>query len=486
MKILSRDDEDNSRTAGLATRITVKMGSKVMFRRNIDVTLGLVNGTIGTIISITRSFDTNDVEKIKIRLKTGFEYEIKRVRVKFTLMDGVYVVRKQFPLCLSYGITLHKSQGLSLDHVAIDAGNSIFTCGQTYVGLSRVTTLDGLHLINFDPHSVKADELAIIEYNRLRQKFRSDLGPIKYVKQRARKVSDFIWAIPKNVVECQIATNQMKNISAWSINGLTNVDGVSCYANAIIQCIFNCQPIREQLFNITKEKENPLTLLLRAYVERNNLLNSVAVREYVGGSFSEKKHHDVSEFFIGICNKSDIVKNVVEHKLTIKTRCKACQCTTTDEQPNNILVLTVPRIKKALNLQDIIEHSLSQWHSIEGQCNSCGGIGTLLTKTSMSAVKQVLILKLLVMSVNKESLKLSKNNFSIKGVPSAVVTVCGKKYKVNSAIFHHGRTIFEGHYTSMLRAGPSWICVNDSKVEKKSWPRNAKNSYVYFLEQTKK
>lgn len=95
--------------------------------------------------------------------------------------------------------------------------------------------------------------------------------------------------------------------------------------------------------------------------------------------------HDVPEFVMGICSKSDVVQNVVEHNLTIKIHYKACQYTTTGGQPNNILVLIVSRIKKALTLRDIIEHSLSQWHSIEAQCNSCYGIGTLLKTTSMSA-----------------------------------------------------------------------------------------------------
>lgn len=170
---------------------------------------------------------------------------------------------------------------------------------------------------------------------------------------------------------------------------------------------------------------------------------------------------------MGICRKSDLLRNVVEHKLTIKVRCKACQYTTTSQQPNNILVLTVTPIKKALTLQELIEHSLSQWHPIEGQCNACDGLKTLLTKTMLSAVQRVLILQFLIFSVDEKTSKLSKINFSIKGIPSAVVAVCGQKYKVNSAIFHHGQIIFEGHYTSMLRSGTSWVVADDTKVEKK-------------------
>ncbi|EFN71898.1 ATP-dependent DNA helicase PIF1, partial [Camponotus floridanus] len=169
LKVLSNNDDDNSRTAGLSKQITVKIGAKVMIRRNIDASLGLVNGTITEVISIVQDPCTNDVEKIKLLLPSGAEYLIERVNVKFEVMDRAYVTRKQFPLSLSYGITIHKSQGLSLKCAIMDIGNSIFNCGQVYVALSRVTSLDGLHLINFDPSSIMASEEAIVEYNRLRR-----------------------------------------------------------------------------------------------------------------------------------------------------------------------------------------------------------------------------------------------------------------------------------------------------------------------------
>jgi len=135
-------------------------------------------------------------------LPSGLEYFIERVSVKFQVMDRAYVIRKQFPLSLSYGITIHKSQELSLQNAIIDIGNFVFSCGQVYVALFRVTSLDGLHLINFDP-SVSASEEAIIEYNRLKQIHNPESSIITISKERCRKVKDVPWTLSKTITSVQ-------------------------------------------------------------------------------------------------------------------------------------------------------------------------------------------------------------------------------------------------------------------------------------------
>ena len=67
------------------------------------------------------------------------------------------VAIKQLPLIYAWAITIHKAQGVSLDMAQIDAGSNIFECGQTYVALSRVKSLDGLYLTAFDPQKIKVN-----------------------------------------------------------------------------------------------------------------------------------------------------------------------------------------------------------------------------------------------------------------------------------------------------------------------------------------
>lgn len=75
---------------------------------------------------------------------------------------------KQLPLVLSWAITIHKSQGATLDYAEIDVGRNIFEDGQTYVALSRVTSLNGLYLSAFDPTKIRVSTRVREFYTRLR------------------------------------------------------------------------------------------------------------------------------------------------------------------------------------------------------------------------------------------------------------------------------------------------------------------------------
>ena len=74
---------------------------------------------------------------------------------------------RQIPLILAWAITIHKSQGATLDMAKIDIGNGIFECGQTYVALSRIKSLDGLYLQSFQPHKIRVRKIVNEYYSRI-------------------------------------------------------------------------------------------------------------------------------------------------------------------------------------------------------------------------------------------------------------------------------------------------------------------------------
>jgi len=79
---LTDNDNNNTKIAGLSKQIIIKIGAKIMIRRNINATLDLVNGTIATIISIVRDTTTYYIEKVKLLFPSGLKHFIERVSVK--------------------------------------------------------------------------------------------------------------------------------------------------------------------------------------------------------------------------------------------------------------------------------------------------------------------------------------------------------------------------------------------------------------------
>ena len=126
--------------------LSLKIGAQVMFLQN-DVEGRWVNGTVG---HVTRIAETVFVEV------AGVEHEVHPVtweRYKYSykqstdeLTRDVVAEFTQFPLRLAWAVTIHKAQGQTYEKALIDMGSRAFAPGQTYVALSRITSLDGLYL----------------------------------------------------------------------------------------------------------------------------------------------------------------------------------------------------------------------------------------------------------------------------------------------------------------------------------------------------
>ena len=101
-----------------------------MLRRNIDTNAGLVNGAIGTVVPVQPNHITVQFDH------TNKPYDVEKVKSRFTIMKNFYIYRKQFPLILAYGVTIHKHQGLSLDCVIVDLSDKVFSPGMVYVAVS--------------------------------------------------------------------------------------------------------------------------------------------------------------------------------------------------------------------------------------------------------------------------------------------------------------------------------------------------------------
>ena len=131
-------------------RLELKVGAQVMFLRNDIGGEGVprwVNGTLGTVtrISDTVSVDV-DGEEHEVEPATWEKFKYSYDPRTKKLAKDIVAEFTQFPLRLAWAVTIHKAQGASYDRAIIDLGARAFSPGQTYVALSRLTSLEGLYL----------------------------------------------------------------------------------------------------------------------------------------------------------------------------------------------------------------------------------------------------------------------------------------------------------------------------------------------------
>lgn len=143
--------------------LNLKIGCQVMTLVN-SPTGQYVNGSMGSIVDFHFS-DDGSVSPIVL-----FEQSKERIMIsKYTWKSDNswnWSTFTQYPLMLAYGITIHKSQGMTLDLLEVDF-DEMFAHGQAYVALSRARTLDGIRIKNFDPYAIKANQEAVNFYRNL-------------------------------------------------------------------------------------------------------------------------------------------------------------------------------------------------------------------------------------------------------------------------------------------------------------------------------
>lgn len=156
-------------TVPVPIELNLKVGARVLLCKNIDVTGGLFNGKQGTVVEFIPSTRQPNIHIPVVEFdgrRTTIEYATweltKHVKEGKKYVKEVLATFVQIPLILAYAITVHKTQGMTLEAVSIHGG--FFASGHMYVAFSRAKTLEGVHVETSIPYSELKTDANVVEF----------------------------------------------------------------------------------------------------------------------------------------------------------------------------------------------------------------------------------------------------------------------------------------------------------------------------------
>lgn len=138
--------------------LSLKKNAKVMFVKN-NFDMGYINGSLGEVIGFEEDDQQGLLPKVKLTDGTTLLVEPETWSIENEAGKAIASFQ-QIPLRLAWAITIHKSQGMTLEAAEINLTHT-FEKGQGYVALSRLKSLSGLRLLGFNQQALELDSLAI-------------------------------------------------------------------------------------------------------------------------------------------------------------------------------------------------------------------------------------------------------------------------------------------------------------------------------------
>ncbi len=165
--------------------LELKVGAKIMFTKNHPEGM-YVNGTLG----VVKEFDSFGSPVIVTN--SGMEFGVSPQSWKIEEEGKVKAEISQLPLRLAWAITVHKSQGMSLDSMEVDLSKS-FVKGMGYVALSRVRSLEGMRLLGYNQISLQVDPEVLEMDKKFRDKSTDAVTDLKELSKQQISEAQKVW-----------------------------------------------------------------------------------------------------------------------------------------------------------------------------------------------------------------------------------------------------------------------------------------------------
>ncbi|XP_024120187.1 uncharacterized protein LOC112141313 [Oryzias melastigma] len=186
-RMTRQDQPMKGNSNDLLDTISVAEGARLMLTRNIDIRKGLVNGAFGELVSAIASDRDQHVMKLALKMDNSSRVNAEQPdnvvyleRVEENLKQKG-MIRRQFPVKLAYACTIHKVQGMTTQKAVVSL-KRVFESGMSYVAISRVTSLSGLHLLDFDESKIYANQEITAGLDKMKTMDFTQLMPLLHLQ----------------------------------------------------------------------------------------------------------------------------------------------------------------------------------------------------------------------------------------------------------------------------------------------------------------